>query len=90
MFKYPNPIPTNTEIFYDKTPHLTDYGNYQVGDSIGIVGSGPMTLKKWAHIVLPCDGWVPLALCDDGGSLGPVCRVSSLGSSGCDVWISHM
>ena len=40
--------------------------------------------RKWAHIVLPRDGWVPLAPCDDGGSLGPACRLSSLGST----WLS--
>ena len=41
-FKYLNSTPTNTEVFCDKTPHLTNCagGNYQVEDNIGAVGSG--------------------------------------------------
>ncbi|RXH75213.1 hypothetical protein DVH24_029934 [Malus domestica] len=35
-FKYPNPTPTNTDVFCDKTSHLTDCAsdNYQVRDNI--------------------------------------------------------
>ncbi|RXI06669.1 hypothetical protein DVH24_025805, partial [Malus domestica] len=34
-----------------------------------------------ARTVLPCDGWVPSAPYDDGGSHGPACRVSPFGST---------
>ncbi|RXH67544.1 hypothetical protein DVH24_027691 [Malus domestica] len=37
-----------------------------------------------ACTVLSRDGWVPLGLHDDDGSLGPACRVSPLGST----WLS--
>ncbi|RXI01423.1 hypothetical protein DVH24_014772 [Malus domestica] len=43
-FKYLKLTPTNTGAFCDKIIHLTDCagGNYQVGDNIGVVGSGPL------------------------------------------------
>ena len=43
-FKYPNPTPTNTEAFCDKTPHLTDCagGNYQVGDNVNVIEVRPL------------------------------------------------
>ncbi|RXH90328.1 hypothetical protein DVH24_032685 [Malus domestica] len=40
--------------------------------------------RERACTVLPRDGWVPLAPRDDGGSLGPACRVSPLDST----WLS--
>ncbi|RXI08446.1 hypothetical protein DVH24_022590 [Malus domestica] len=56
-------------------------GNYQVGDSINDVGSGPSDQPR-SGPVLSCH--VPLTSRNDGGSLGLACRVSSLGST----WLS--
>ncbi|CAN6571148.1 unnamed protein product [Malus baccata var. baccata] len=52
---------TNTEGFYDKTPHITDCAgsNYQVGDNIGVVRSGGSLSP--AYRMSPLDStWLPM------------------------------
>ena len=47
-FKYDYPTLTNTDAFCNKISHRTNYvgGNYQVGDNIDVVGSGPLARRS--------------------------------------------